>query len=447
MTHPKTGKKIKPRTRIEEVIENPFDGTKTVRSRIFLPSKVSDNKILLKNNPGYVALLMSLPETLRQAYLEGNWDVLGGTYFAEFRPDGPKEGEPEWARHCVDSVSVWQMPWFRKWCGLDIGFNHWMVCHWFFESEDDNRIYTYRTLRVRHMGLQTFGELWAKTALQDFSQDSDKAITIWMSHEAFHHRDSSPQSEDVSPVRRFLTGVETILGRNSVFIASQADVPEEPDFFERLEIQKNVRVVIRKAPMHRQATAEYVRELMSWRKPVLQADAYDQDYAVRLLAEEGGGERYLEYLKRHIKAGEDPNLPKIRIFYDRCPELVKQLEGAVYDEDRMNIMKVDCNEETGDGGDDDLQAFIYGLSGYRKQKLRQSREPEHVQMQRRVHEIQKKHGFQLDGSQTMQVRWQAYVDLHKKPGLHSVHVPRRASAWRPPKKRDKPLEGFPGILQ
>lgn len=446
MTDPKSGKKIPPRTRIEEVIENPITKKKEILTRIFLPSKVSDNKILLQNDPGYVARLMSLPESLRQAYMEGNWDVLGGKYFSEFRPHGPLEGEPEWASHCVDSAMVWKMPWFRKWCGLDVGFDHWMVCHWFFESEDDSRIYVYRTLRTRFMGMQSFGELWAKKTLQDFDSESDKAITVWMSHEAFHKRDSSPEAKDISPVARFLAGVEQVLGRNSTFIATQEDVPDEPDFFDRLEVQKGLRVIIRKAPMHRQSSSEYVRELMNWRKPELQAESYDQAYATRILMEQGGGEKYLEYLKRHIKASVDPNLPKIRIFKDQSPELVRQIEDAVYDEDRLNILKVDCNSENGEGGDDDLQAFIYGLSGYRKHKASFSREPDSVRMQKRVHEINKRYGFALDGSQLAQVRWQAMMETQRPKGLVQAKLPRRSTGWRQGPRKDETLDDIQSLI-
>lgn len=442
MTHPKTGKRIAPRTRIEEELFNPFTGKKEIITRIFLPSKVSDNKILLQNDPSYVTMLLSLPENLRQAYLEGNWDVLGGKYFHNFRPTGPLEGEPEWANHVVESTDVWMMPWFRKWCGLDVGFHHWMSCHWFFESQDDNRVYVYRTLRARYMGMQAFGELWAKKALQDFEVDGDNKITIWMSHEAFQKRDSSPEAKDISTVARFVAGVESILGAQSVFVPTQEEIPNEPDFWERIEIQKNVKVIVRKAPMHRQTSSEYVRELLDWNRPQLNADAYDQEYATNLLTTEGGGVKYLEYMKRHITAAKAPELPKVRIFGDKCPELVRGIEDAVYDEDRLNIAKVDCNPDTGEGGDDDLQAFVYGLSGYRKQL--QGTVPSHVKMQMRVHEMMKKHDYQLDGNHRMQIRWQAYMESKKKEGIKTAHIPRRSSRWGP--RKPNPMDRYKDFL-
>lgn len=64
------------------------DGTKvhTMSSRMFVPSLVYDNKILLQNDPGYIARLKELgsPELVR-AWLEGDWNVITGAYFPEFK--------------------------------------------------------------------------------------------------------------------------------------------------------------------------------------------------------------------------------------------------------------------------------------------------------------------------------------------------------------------------
>lgn len=50
-----------------------------VWTRVFIPAKVQDNKILLKNDPGYISRLKSSgPEWLIKAWLEGNWDIVAG---------------------------------------------------------------------------------------------------------------------------------------------------------------------------------------------------------------------------------------------------------------------------------------------------------------------------------------------------------------------------------
>lgn len=56
-----------------------------VSTRMYIPSRVYDNKILLANDPQYVARLREIgsPELVR-AWLEGDWDVITGAYFPEF---------------------------------------------------------------------------------------------------------------------------------------------------------------------------------------------------------------------------------------------------------------------------------------------------------------------------------------------------------------------------
>jgi hypothetical protein len=67
---------------IEEEFTNPFDGSKIVRERVFIPSKVTDNKYL---GADYIAnLQMSGSPALVKAWLEGDWNIIAGAYFPEF---------------------------------------------------------------------------------------------------------------------------------------------------------------------------------------------------------------------------------------------------------------------------------------------------------------------------------------------------------------------------
>ncbi len=53
--------------------------------RIFIRSRVQDNKILLANDPDYIARLQDLgSEVLVRQYLEGDWAVVAGAFFGEF---------------------------------------------------------------------------------------------------------------------------------------------------------------------------------------------------------------------------------------------------------------------------------------------------------------------------------------------------------------------------
>ena len=61
-----------------------LEGRKHHISACFIPARVTDNKILLKKNPQYLAQLLILTRAnpaLRRAWLEGDWDALSGQYF------------------------------------------------------------------------------------------------------------------------------------------------------------------------------------------------------------------------------------------------------------------------------------------------------------------------------------------------------------------------------
>lgn len=50
----------------------------------FISATIYDNKVLLEQDPGYVNMLNNLSDGLRQAWRDGNWDMLAGQYFSEF---------------------------------------------------------------------------------------------------------------------------------------------------------------------------------------------------------------------------------------------------------------------------------------------------------------------------------------------------------------------------
>ncbi|MBQ8697250.1 MAG: phage terminase large subunit [Clostridia bacterium] len=51
----------------------------------FIPAKVYDNRALMDADPEYVKGLLALPDELRHAWLDGNWDAFTGQFFPEFR--------------------------------------------------------------------------------------------------------------------------------------------------------------------------------------------------------------------------------------------------------------------------------------------------------------------------------------------------------------------------
>lgn len=55
--------------------------------RVFIPAKLTDNKLLTENDPEYEArLAQSGSEQLVEAWLHGRWDIVDGAFFTEFDP-------------------------------------------------------------------------------------------------------------------------------------------------------------------------------------------------------------------------------------------------------------------------------------------------------------------------------------------------------------------------
>lgn len=74
-------------TLITDDTEIELDGVKQVvkLDRVFIPSKLSDNVLLIRNDPTYILRLrQSGSAALVKAWLEGNWDIIDGAFFDEW---------------------------------------------------------------------------------------------------------------------------------------------------------------------------------------------------------------------------------------------------------------------------------------------------------------------------------------------------------------------------
>jgi hypothetical protein len=64
---------------------NPLGMELIDNKRMFIPSKLVDNKILMENDPEYINTLRELgSEELVRAWLDGDWSVITGAFFPEF---------------------------------------------------------------------------------------------------------------------------------------------------------------------------------------------------------------------------------------------------------------------------------------------------------------------------------------------------------------------------
>ena len=66
---------------------HPYTDPETGFVRMFIPSKLSDNPILLENDPGYTKRLLAATqgnEALRKAWFKGDWNIIAGAFFSNW---------------------------------------------------------------------------------------------------------------------------------------------------------------------------------------------------------------------------------------------------------------------------------------------------------------------------------------------------------------------------
>ncbi len=111
----------------------------------FIPAKLSDNKYLAKNGD-YAQMLKRLDRIERRMLLEGDWDILKGQFFAEWRYD----------IHVIEPINI--PNWWTRIRGLDWGFKNPSAVIWIAFSPT-GEAYVYREFVATEL---TDGQLSSK---------------------------------------------------------------------------------------------------------------------------------------------------------------------------------------------------------------------------------------------------------------------------------------------
>ena len=80
----------------------------------FIRASVWDNQVLTEKDPDYVAMLRSLPDKLRSAWLDGSWELFEGQFFPEFSRE----------RHVIAPRALRTR---RKFAAFDYGFDRFAL--------------------------------------------------------------------------------------------------------------------------------------------------------------------------------------------------------------------------------------------------------------------------------------------------------------------------------
>jgi terminase large subunit-like protein len=85
----------------------------------FIRARLDDNPIYA-NDAEYRRTLEALPEHLRRAFLEGDWNVFAGQYFDVF----------DFGRHTARPEEMRLESWWPRWISIDWGFQHPSAVYW-----------------------------------------------------------------------------------------------------------------------------------------------------------------------------------------------------------------------------------------------------------------------------------------------------------------------------
>jgi phage terminase large subunit len=142
------------------VDENPDD-------YVFIPARVSDNPVLVEKTPGYLDFLNNLPDGIREAWRDGDWDVFAGQFFTE------------WNReiHVAEPFAI--PDWWRLYVTMDYGMD--MLAAYTVAVDQAGGAYVVDELyEGRDLGDGHNGLIISDAALRLGEMAKGRKITAWL---------------------------------------------------------------------------------------------------------------------------------------------------------------------------------------------------------------------------------------------------------------------------
>lgn len=118
-------------------IDRQFVESEDPEDYLYIPATVRDNAVLMERNPGYIKQLEALPENLRRAHLDGDWNVFDGAFFAELRLFAKPLADATMT-HVVEPFDI-PYSW-RIYRSFDWGYSKPSACLW-WAVDYDGRAY------------------------------------------------------------------------------------------------------------------------------------------------------------------------------------------------------------------------------------------------------------------------------------------------------------------
>jgi len=215
-------------------ISRDFTENENEEDYTFIPATVHDNAVLMEANPQYIRQLDALPEHMRRMMRDGDWDVMEGQYFSEFRRD----------LHVVNPFKI-PSDW-KRFRSMDWGYNDPCAVLWFAVAPD-RHIYVYRELYERHVLASDMARRIKKAS------DTSRIVGTWASPDAWQKRGASDVMQGESVQEVFAKNGVPLIKADNARIPGWQRVRENlaiaPDGKPYLQIFENCVNLIRTLPL------------------------------------------------------------------------------------------------------------------------------------------------------------------------------------------------------
>jgi len=138
----------------------------------YYPCTYLDNPIYAKD-PTFLRNLNSYPKAIRDALMNGSWDVVGGYFYGAY----------DVAENTCPQSECQPQSWHKRWISGDWGFEHWAAIYWHY-MDDYGVVRTYKERLVKHHDPEMLAELVIRESM-DEEGTFPKFVSFPFSHDAF----------------------------------------------------------------------------------------------------------------------------------------------------------------------------------------------------------------------------------------------------------------------
>ena len=293
-----------------KLLRDPKSGT----LRMFIPGKLTDNPLIMENDPDYINRLRLLPLAEQKAKIDGDWWAYSGQVFNEFRTQHFPD-EPSYACHVCEPFDI--PDWWPKLIAIDWGYAAKTACYWGAVSPD-GRLFIYREYVCSRKQIK----VWAAEVLRA-SQFDGNIVGCTLDPSAWQNR-----GED----KLLWMQIQEGLGNIPVFQADNDRIGGKLALHEAFRWDKR--------------PERYVPR-----------EGYSEDRESRIYRL-SGQEAADGYRRLFDPDPPEFNLPKLQIFDRRCPELIDVIPSRVYDKPSKEGKLAEDVAETSDDDSYDCVRYL-----------------------------------------------------------------------------------------